>query len=399
MRIVVLGGAGAMGQVAVRDLAHSNGVNEVVIAELSRQRAESVCAAIGVSKVKIVEADINQAQTLVTAFSGADVVINSTPYQFNLKVMEAALQAGTNYIDLGGLFHVTRKQLELDERFRQRGLLAVLGMGAAPGMTNVMAAHACQSLERIEAIDMVVAGVDFAVSDHPFLPPYALDTILDEYALEPMVFEDGQFHSKPPMSGETTVEMPAPVGRVKAFLTLHSEIATLPLAYADKGIKRVTYKLGLPEQFHERARFLVELGFGSQEPVDVGGAPVHPRKMLAAMIAQHKVPDSEPNDCEVVRVDVRGQRNGAPALVRLESLVYSHPKWKVSCGALDTGVPPSIVAQMIASGIIKQTGVLPPEQCVPPEAFFAELAKRSIPMRQVTEEEISATRQPVEFHS
>lgn len=391
MRIVVLGGAGAMGQVAVRDLAMSQPVSEVVVADLSVERAEKVKRHIGSDKIKTAYADLTNKGDLVSILKGATVVINSTPYQFNVSVMEAALEAGCHYLDLGGLFHVTRKQMELDAKFRERGLTAVLGMGAAPGMTNVMAAHAAHDLDQLESIEMVVAGIDFLESTHPFLPPYALDTILDEYALEPMVYEDGRFLAKPPMTGESIVEMPEPVGKVKAFLTLHSEIATLPLSFQAKGIKNVTYKLGLPAEFHERAKFLVELGFGGTTPIKFDeSSSMSPRKVLAKMIDQHPIPKGDPNDCEVVRVDVRGTRSGRPALIRMESIIYSHPEWKVSCGALDTGVPPSIVAQMIGLNVISAPGVHAPEQCVPSELFFIELSKRNIPMRKVTDETVTA---------
>jgi saccharopine dehydrogenase-like NADP-dependent oxidoreductase len=388
MRIVVLGGAGAMGQVIVRDLAESAQAKEVLIADISLERAERVKQQVGGGKIQCVQADIKSRPSLVAAFKGAQVVVASIPYIFNLDVMEACLEAGCHYVDLGGLFHMTKKQLELNERFKSAKLLAVLGMGAAPGMTNVMAAYGARELDTVESIEMVVAGVDFAQSSHPFLPPYALDTVLDEYALEPWVFEDGKFIAKPPMSGETFVEMPEPVGKVRAFLTLHSEIATLPITFAEKGIKECSYKLGLPAEFHERAKFLVELGFGGTKPIDFDGTQLHPRKVLAKMIDQHPQPQGDPNDCEVVRVDVRGTRNGLPAHIRMESMIYSHPEWKISCGALDTGVPPSIVAQMIGVNQITARGVLPPEQVVPAEPFFQELAKRNIPMRKISDESL-----------
>jgi len=350
------------------------------------------------ARAEFIQTDITSQESMVKALTGADAVINSTPYQFNLDVMEAALTAGCHYLDLGGLFHMTRRQLELHERFKAAGLLAVLGMGAAPGMTNVMAAHAASEMEEIEEIIITVGGVEFSKSNHPFLPPYSLDTILDEYALEPMVFEDGRFKPRAPMAAETLVEMPWPVGKIKTFLTLHSEVATLPVTYKSKGIKRCHYRLGLPDSFHEHAKFLVQLGFGSNEEIKVGDVLVPPRQMLARLIQLHPEPDSEPNDCEVVRVDVRGKRDDKPAFTRMESIVYSHPEWRVSCGALDTGVPPSIVAQMICLGQIEERGVLPPEQCVPALLFFDELEKRQIPMRKTTQEELSVVAQPQEQH-
>lgn len=389
MRIAVLG-AGAMGQVTVRDLVESDAVTSVLVGDVDVARAEQLKQQLGApAKVSCAKADVSDAASLAGVLTTFDCVINCTPYYFNLNVMEAALQAGCHYLDLGGLFHVTRKQLELHDKFVAKKLLAVPGMGAAPGLTNVMAASAAELLDSIDSIDIVAASVDLVESSHPFLPPYALETILDEYFLEPYVFENGEFQARPPMSGELLLDFPHPVGKAASFLTLHSEVATLPLTYKKLGVKRVTYRLGLPAAFHERAKFLVDLGFGRTEAVDVAGASVKPRKVLAAMIGLHEVPSADPDDCEVIRVDVAGRKDNKSVLVRLESVVMAHKKWKLSCGALDTGVPPSVVAQFIVSGKISHTGVVAPEQCVPPAELFAELARRGIPMRRVIDETLA----------
>ncbi|MBI4533572.1 MAG: saccharopine dehydrogenase NADP-binding domain-containing protein [Candidatus Melainabacteria bacterium] len=385
MKIVVLGGAGAMGQVIVKDLCESATANGVVIADFNETKASELKAKLNSPKLYTAFADIRNASQLAQVLQGATVVVNSTPYYFNMNVMEAALAARCHYVDLGGLFHITRRQLELHQKFLEKNLLAVIGMGAAPGMTNIMAAHAVADLEQVESIDIIDGCVDFTKTEHPFFPPYALDTILDEYTKEPMVFENGEFAAKPPMSGEILVDFPHPVGRTKAIFTLHSEVATLPVSFKDKGITNVTFRLGLPTDFHERLKFLVELGFGSSEPVSLAEGPAVPRKVLAKLLERFPTPNEDPDDCEVIRVDVKGTKNRKKSLVRMETTVYSHPHWKVSCGALDTGVPPSIVAQMVGQGLISDKGVLPPEVCVPPEPFFHELAIRTITVRKITE--------------
>ena len=402
MKIVVLGGAGAMGQVIVRDLLEFGHEKEVTIADFNIERAEQMVqqlrrkglclAAVGAAnagsghKVKAEFADIKDKVQLVSVLKGKDIVINSGPYVFNIEVMEAALVAGCHYVDLGGLFHTTRKQLELHERFLEKNLLAVLGMGAAPGMTNIMAAAGANELDTVESIDVSVGCIDFVKTAHPLLPPYALDTLLDEYTLEPMVFRNGKFESVKPMSGEIELDLPAPVGKCSAIFTLHSEVATLPLTYKSKGVQNVTFRLGLPEELHKALKFLVDLGFGTTEalPNELGG--VNPRKVLAHLIGRIETPIVDPNDSEVVRVDIAGKKSGNKKLVRMETTVLAHKEWNVSCGALDTGVPPSIVAHMIARGEIKARGVLAPELCVPIQPFFDELAKRDIFMRQITEE-------------
>src|SRR5439155_23798128 len=165
VKIVVLGGAGAMGQVICTDLAESAPVDQLVIADFDLQKAEELKNKLANKKVSATRADIRDTAQLTPALKGCDAVINSTPYYFNINVMEAALAAGCHYLDLGGLFHITRRQLELHSKFKESNLLAILGMGAAPGMTSIMAAHGAEQLDKVESIDIVIGCVDFAEVD------------------------------------------------------------------------------------------------------------------------------------------------------------------------------------------------------------------------------------------
>jgi lysine 6-dehydrogenase len=392
-KVLVIGGAGAMGQVIVRDLLDGQDL-AVVIADFDEAKAVKMAQTLGngagraKAKISGVFTDITNHDIMVKSMAGAALVINSTPYYHNVGVMEACLASGCHYIDLGGLFHVSKEQLKLHERFKSAGLIAVIGMGAAPGMTNVMAAAGQSELDSVESIDIYVGSIDNTVFEHPFPIPYSIETLIDEYTLNPMVYEDGQFKSVPALSGAVNVDFPQPVGGQEAIYTLHSEVLTLPATYQQKGIKRTTFRLGLPMDFHDKLKFLISLGFGEKEKVSTDGGAVSPRKMLAAMLAKFPIPEVLPDDCEVVRVDVAGIKDGRKKLIRLETTVLSDKRWQVSCGALDTGVPPSIVAQMILAGTISQKGVLPPEVAVEPQPFFQELAKRNIIMRQISEEDL-----------
>lgn len=400
-RVVVIGGAGAMGQVIVRDLLDCPDL-EVVIADYDRTKAEEMAdnllAALGDKahlstaldneakpRVRADFTDITNLAVMAKQLKGAACVINSTPYYHNVNVMEAALQAGCHYLDLGGLFHVSKEQLKLDAKFKAAGLTAVIGMGAAPGMTNLMAFAGQSEMEAIDSVEIFVGSVDNVKIDHPFLVPYSIETLIDEYTKEPMVFENGEFKAVPALSGALEVDFPAPVGTQEAIYTLHSEVLTIPMSFAAKGIKKTTFRLGLPIDFHKKLEFLMQLGFGSATKIDTREGEFTPRKILAAMIGQFPVPQYDPDDCEVVRVDVRGKKKasaktspGLEVTVRMETTVLADKRWKVSCGALDTGVPPSIAAQLILNGEVCGPGVLAPELAFSPEKFFAELAKRKI---------------------
>jgi saccharopine dehydrogenase-like NADP-dependent oxidoreductase len=386
-KIVVIGGPGAMGNVIIRDLLeNSSSLEHLEIADFDKDKALQLKEQLNDKRVGASFVNIKDAATMANVLAETTIVINSTPYYNNVDVMKAALNAKCHYIDLGGLFHVSKKQLELDEQFKKAGLIAVIGMGAAPGLTNVMAASAALELERIHAIDIVVGCADFTVNDHPFLPPYALETLLDEYCKEPMVYEDYDYIAKPPMSGEIAIEFPEPVGNVLAIYTLHSEVLTLPTSYSLKGLQRATFRLGLPIEFHKKLKFLSELGFSSAETISYSEGKFVPRKILAEMIKRIPSTQSEPDDAEVIRVDVTGTFEGQHKLIRHESVIKTDTKRRISCGALDTGVPPAIVADMILNGEMVRKGVLAPENCVPQSLFFERLAKRNI---VVTKEELT----------
>src|SRR6266850_2156642 len=134
-RFVVLGGAGAIGRIIVRDLFESNPKNYILIADFEDDNARSLAKSYRSRRVTHASADARYPSRLASVLRDQSVVINCTRHQFNLNVMEAALKARVHYLDLGGLFIWTRRQLRLHRAFAEEGLIAILGMGCAPGLT------------------------------------------------------------------------------------------------------------------------------------------------------------------------------------------------------------------------------------------------------------------------
>src|SRR3954463_14809426 len=139
MRVAVLGAGGTIAPPIVKDLAESAAAASLLLLDLDEAKAQATADVYGGDKSIARGIDGREPGALAEALNGVDVLVNSASYRINLDVMNACLASGTNYIDLGGLYHVTAKQLELDDQFREAGLLALLGMGSAPGKTNVMA--------------------------------------------------------------------------------------------------------------------------------------------------------------------------------------------------------------------------------------------------------------------
>jgi lysine 6-dehydrogenase len=411
MRVVVVGGAGAMGRWTVRDLTESEGVDEVVVADLDGARAREAAGwaaansgSNGTAQVSGLALDAADPEALRRAFDGAEVVCNCAVYALNLPVMEACADAGTHYVDLGGLFHTTRRQLALHDRFVAAGVTAVIGMGGSPGITNVLAALAARDLDVVSEVEVRLGVADFAPSTAPVPVPYAIQTILDEFAVPAVTFRAGRLVEVPAMSEQEELNFPAPVGRVRVGHTLHSEIATLPLHFADRGIRSVSFKVGFPADFMDKLTLLTALGLADTTPVELPSGTVVPRELLVHAItttATTPGPEAAPDDAEAIWVRVRGRRagpSGDPALAprddtpgapveRLAELVVRpHPTWQAGSGQLDTGVPPSIVAQLLAAKVIDRPGVLAPEDAVPPEPFLAELATRNMEVTLITRE-------------
>jgi len=368
MKIMILGAAGAMAAVVIRDLLESAPDVSITAADVRPLVFHDARIRTAITDVR----DINSTTNIII---GHDAVLNCVNYYFNIPIMQAALKARVPYTDLGGLYHGSRKQFELHDAFRENGVTAVLGMGSTPGITNVMGGVLARRMDEVHELHVRVGCFDQTASG-PLPVPYALDTVLDEFAMEPMIFTNGKPRPVPPMSGIESIEFPAPVGKMQALYTLHSEVAMFPRSFST--LQESSFKVAFPEDFTNKVKFLVELGFASHEKIVRG---VSPREILLAVTARQPTVDAEPRDCDVLRVHAKGIKDGRTEEAMAESIILPHPEWKIAAGSLDTGVPLSIVGQMLARGEINMPGVHCPETTVPAERFFQELALRGITVR------------------
>ena len=177
-------------------------------------------------------------------FKGADVVMNAASFDTTLQATRAAAKAGANYIDLGS--PCWEAQLALSDEFRKRGFTAVLGLGTAPGATNIMACYLVDRLDRVESIHLKDGNVDQNEEEHtrPLYWAYDIGGIMDEFALDANPFLNGKITNVPAMSGEELFAFHEPTGTVAIGYTSHPEPETMSQAFKDKGIKNVTWKIG-----------------------------------------------------------------------------------------------------------------------------------------------------------
>jgi lysine 6-dehydrogenase len=379
MRAVVLGGGGLTGRCAVRDLATGGVFDSVVAADLDVGLAEAAARNAG-SRATATPLDVRDRVALVGLLRGAHVVVNAVQYGFNLTVMEAALEARVPYLDFGGLFHMTRRQLALDASFRAAGVLAIPGLGQVPGVSNVLAMEAARDLDRVDSIvirdgwrDLTVGGPEIAFTWSP-------STFLDEMVLPAVVFEGGAYRDYPPMSGAEEYDFDPPVGKTRVYRTLHSEPATLPESLKAKGLRHCEWKEGGPGI--EVLRTMALLGLGSERPLEVRGLSVAPKDFTLALVKREKLlgmPEGvDAVDWEVCDIELRGSQGGTPVVRHAIARFPARRDWHLVATEYAVGVAGAIGAELIAKGEIREVGVVPPERCVPAGPFRAALHRRGI---------------------
>ncbi|MEM2567422.1 MAG: saccharopine dehydrogenase NADP-binding domain-containing protein, partial [Candidatus Bathyarchaeia archaeon] len=339
MHAVVLGGAGLTGRCAVRDLLETTSW-DITVADYAFEKAKEFAEQLKSKRISVKHVDVKNIEETVKVIKDADIVINGVQYYFNIDVMKACLKAKVPYIDFGGLYHVTLKQLELDDEFKKAGQTALIGMGAQPGVSNLMIKYAADKLETVETVKIRDGWIDLTEGAPPFVVTWSFATIMDEITLPAVVFENGVFKEVPPLTGKETVHFPEPVGQQEVYLTLHSELATIPKSFLKKGLKNCDWKEGGPGFI--RYTLLRDMCLTSEKPIEVKGVKIPPRDFVLKTLEANNLigfpKNVEPNDYEITRVEVFGKRKGKNVTYVLDTIFPAKKEWHVSCSQYNVGV-------------------------------------------------------------
>ena len=350
MRVAILGAGGTIAPAIVRDLAESDEVTEMLLVDLDQETARATADHHGGGKASVAD-----------GVAGADVVVNSAGYRINLDAMRASLEAGAHYIDLGGLYWMTGKQLELHDEFERAGLVAVLGVGSSPGKTNVMAAHAARTLgtERLDSVHVAAGGRDLDPPEGESFP-YALQTLIDELTMNPIVIRDGTPVDVEPLSPGGTVRYADPIGEGETIHTIHSEMRTFPASF---GCREASFRLSLAPRLLDRLRALCAASDSERADAAARALPPSPNT-----VSSHVV-----------------EATAAGRAVRVTSFTPPHEQWGLGGGIVSTAAPAAAVVRLLARGAVQARGALPPEQCIDPDALFPELERRGNRIETETE--------------
>src|SRR6202521_4512868 len=370
MQALVLGGCGTMGKEVTRDLAQTSDFDRIVVADKDGARAQAFVDELGDRRLVPAAVDVTRGADVEALLRQCTVVANCTTYHFGLDLVRLAIACGKPYVDLGGLFN-TPRQLELSPQAERAGVPIVLGCGATPGVTNLMAQSAARSMDTVERVEVAFGSLRPLAAS-----PGLLDTILEEFSptTSRFYYEDGRFVPVAPFSGARVLDFLPPVGSLETYLVPHSETHTIP-RFLSKKPTHVSVRGSWHPEIMKAMRIFLDYGLTGEEPFSVDGTVLSPRTFLRAHLL-HRPPALDSPVAFFLRVDVTGMKAGDTRTVSLKS---SHPTdWGPAGTARMTGIPASIGLQALAHREVARIGVLGPEAAFEPGRFFEQLGRRGI---------------------
>jgi len=384
MKIVITGGAGAMALPAAIYCLEQKEVSELVLTDISKSKLDERIGQLKDKRVKGEVLDLMDVEASTTLFRGADAVLNAAFATACIPATKAAQVAGVNYTDLGA--YDPGEQLGFHGGFKEKGVTAVVSMGTAPGMSNVMAAYGAQKLDKIDSIEIQDVCADMVPHEQhsrPLYWGYAIESIMEEFADEAQVLEKGKVKLYPPRSFPETAAFKPPVGPSEISLTAHPEIEMFARSFKDKGIQNASWKIGFEPEFEAKLRFLAALGFGQTEPVDVDGQMVSPRRVLVTLLNNRPPETKSPPDFRghmmvVVTGEEAGEKMAYTVVEYATAALTERMKQKGVFSSYRTGIYVGIATMMLARGQIAQKGVFYPEVAIPAEQFLKEAARVGI---------------------
>src|ERR1017187_1279594 len=385
MRILLVG-AGGVGTAFAR-IAARRGFAELVIADYDLSRAQRAAATRDSAQAVQLDARDEQGAAALLAEHNCGVLMNATDPRFVMPLFRAALQARAHYLDMA--MSLSRphqddpysntgvklgdEQFALASEWEASGKLALVGIGVEPGLSDVFARHAADTM--FSAINQlgVRDGASLEVAGYDFAPTFSIWTTIEECLNPPVIWEKSRgWYTTPPFSEPEVFNFPAGIGPVECVNVEHEEVLLMPRWIP---AQRVTFKYGLGSEFIDVLQTLHKLGLDSVEPVRAGGASVSPRDVVAACLPDPATLGDRMTGLTCAGTWVTGTgKDGKPREVYLHHVVdnaWSMAEYGSQAVVWQTAVNPVVALELIDSGAWSGCGVLGPEAL--PASPFLEL--------------------------
>ncbi len=392
MAKVLIIGAGGVGGVVTHKCAQVPEVfSEIVLASRTESKCKAIAAQID-RRIETAQVDADNVPELVALIRRVqpDMVIHvALPYQ-DLTIMDACLEAGVHYLDTANYEPVDTAKFEYgwqwayQDRFKEAGLMALLGSGFDPGATSVFTAYAAKHyFDEIHELDIVdVNGGDHG---YAFATNFNPEINIREVTAECRHWQDGQFITTPAMSLHQSFTCPEGVGSFNIYRMYHEELESLTRHYPT--LRRAQFWMSFGDSYLKHLEVLGNVGMTGIEPVEFQGQQIVPLQFLKQLLPDPSTLGPRTKGRTCIGCIVRGSKDGRQRTVYVYNICDHETCYaEVQSQAISytTGVPAMIGAKMMMQGQWMAPGVWNLEQ-LDPDPFMADMNTHGLPFSVIDE--------------
>lgn len=373
---LVLGSSGLQGRIVSRDLLESG--YKIHCADLYRDGSEDNLSHYPGTTFSFIDLRQYSAFSEFMKTIDAKVVVNCAEGDWNHDVYRVCLEEKKHVIDLGSDIPMTKAQLRMNKAFVTAGLTAITGCGSTPGVNNIMFRHATQFFNSINTVEI---GFAWDSDLKKFRVPFSIESVIEELTEPAPYIDDGVWKEKPPLETEVIKEI-REIGTQKCFIVRHPETYTFYNEYKKLGLRNVRFYAGFPDHSLRILKMLIDLGLGDKDLLKFENIEIRPVDALSRILSRMERPENY-REKENLWVEISGTgKDGSIKIMRLECIVFTLPDWLDAGCNIDTGIPASIIAQMVIDGRVEKRGSFTPDEVIPTQEFFSELKKKGMMVYQ-----------------
>ena len=387
MRVLQLG-VGSVGEVTARTVASEPEVTSILLADIDEARLAAVAPKLPAGKASTLVLDVHDKEALVKALAGVDLVVNGLIPEINLDVMQACLEAGTNYLDMAaagprdvvGTADVD-EELALCDEFKKAGLTGLVFFGIDPGASDVFARALYDQFDTVERLT-VLDGDNSTAEGVDYAPSFSPTTMVEEcLILPPHAFENGKLIRRKSLSKNFDFTFPTPVGQLTVWNVDHEESQLMPLFLGDKGLKDANFFIALDPDWANLLLAWRRLGFDHNKEIEFEGARFRPLDLLVSRLPKSVDLIGKMHGSVCVGALAEGTIGGKRVrrfMYQITSHDRAYKEHGVQGTGWQTGVPAACAAIMLAKGLAPTKGVFAPEQ-IDPAPFLELMTKHGTP--------------------
>ena len=397
MKRVMVIGVGAQGSTIAKRLNEETLIEEIICADYDEKAASEMEKTL--SKAKGIKVNARNKDEIVAAAQGVELIVNGLAPDFNVNVLEAALEVGACYQDMAsgpvsdvGFVEAVERAFSYDEKFKAKGLTALFNTGSAPGIANVVTREAVDQLDSCSEIEITVYDGIWSRKFIPFW--WSPETAFGDMAAKPICYENGKFVRSQPFNDPRMEDFPNMDGTRRTVDHEHEEPVTMGLLSGKvlKGVKKVNFRYGGPGL--DLAQDLYKMGLLSDKEIDVKGTKIVPMDIISKLTPPApKYPDEIQavldegmvSEEGAFRIRVDGEKKGTKTridcFINGPGLTEAFEKANITHESYLTGQAAFLFTKMFVNNKIKTKGAYPPE--------VLEIAERSYYLEEAAKLDIT----------